>query len=63
MYEYKFVKIDIKGWLKRNPKEDYHRIVDEYAKDGWRLIQIFAPGLSGYGEVAFFELIFEKEKS
>jgi len=65
VYEYKFVKIDVGGFplgtLK--PKEDYHRLIEGYAKEGWRLVQIFAPSVSvgGGGIPAYFELIFEKE--
>jgi hypothetical protein len=67
VYEYKFVKIDVGGFplgtLK--PKEDYHRLIESYAKDGWRLVQIFAPSVSvgGGGVPAYFEIIFEKEVS
>ena len=65
MYEYKFVKIDLEGfWVgTKKPKEDHHRIIEKYAKDGWRLVQIFAPSVSvrAGGVSDYFELIFEKE--
>jgi len=65
MYEYKFVKIDLEGfWIAtKKPKEDHHRIIEKYAKDGWRLVQIFAPSVSvkAGGVSDYFELIFEKE--
>lgn len=63
MYEYKFIKIELKtaGVLKPvEAKEDYHKIIDEHAEQGWRLVQIFAPGTGIYGAAAHFELIFEK---
>ncbi len=41
--------------------EDYHEIIEGHAKEGWRLVQIFAPPIKGYGIADYFELIFEKE--
>jgi len=45
-------------------KEGHHRLVDEYAKEGWRLVQIFSPSVSasGGGISDYFELIFERKK-
>ncbi|MCY6372496.1 DUF4177 domain-containing protein [Clostridium ganghwense] len=63
MYEYKFEKIEMKsGLLRVKPEEDYHKIIEKYAAEGWRLIQIFAPAISGYGSAPYYELIFEKQK-
>lgn len=62
MHEYKFVLIDLKqGFLKAEAKEDYHEIIREHAEQGWRLVQIFAPGTAAVGAAANFELIFEKK--
>ena len=63
MYEYKFVKIDLEGFFvaDKKPREDHHRVVERYAKEGWRLVQIFAPAVSVSGVPNYFELIFEKE--
>ena len=61
MYEYKFVKISLSsGFLVKKPKDDYQEIIREHAKHGWRLVQIFAPAISGYGIAKFYELIFER---
>lgn len=62
MYEYKFVRVDLSTW-KKEPTDDYHKIVEQHARDGWRLFQIFAPNVSGYGVANFFELIFERQRS
>ena len=43
-------------------KEDYHKLVEDHAKLGWRLVQIFAPGTGAYGVARYFELIFERER-
>lgn len=66
MYEYKFVKIDLEGfWIStKKPKTDHHRLIEEHAKERWRLVQIFAPAVSvmGGGIPEYFEIIFEREK-
>ena len=59
--EYKFVKLEIEFFSLR-PKEDYKEIINEHARDGWRLVQIFAPTTRGFGEAAYFEIIFEKSE-
>ena len=62
MYKYEFVRIELKSsFLSVKPAEDYQEIIHEYAKKGWKLKQIFAPPISGYGSASYFELIFEKE--
>lgn len=65
VYEYKFVKLDLGGfWVStKKPREDYHRLIEQYAKEGWRLVQIFAPSVSvrAGGVPEYFELIFERE--
>ena len=33
----------------------------EHARDGWRLVQIFAPGVAAFGAAKYYELIFERE--
>ena len=49
-YEYKFVRLG-EGWfgVKRHARDDYQEEIHRYARDGWRLVQIFAPGTGGYG--------------
>jgi hypothetical protein len=34
--------------------------VDDYARKGWRLVQIFAPPTGGAGRSEYFELILER---
>lgn len=61
MYEYKFVKIEFKR-LSSKPTEDYRRIIQKYAKEGWRFVQIFSPDFatSGVAVGTYYELIFER---
>lgn len=60
MYEYKFVKIEMKGTFKLEPEEDYQSIANQYGRDGWRLIQVLTPPTVGYGTVGYYELVFER---
>ena len=57
--EYKFVKLEL-GFFSDKPKGDYHDIINEHAREGWRLVQIFAPGTGPAGKASYFEIIFEK---
>ena len=60
MYEYSFVRLHL-GFFSGRPKRDYRHIVEDYARRGWRLVQIFAPGTGAYGSSKYFELVFERE--
>ncbi|CAM5793741.1 MULTISPECIES: DUF4177 domain-containing protein [Brevibacillus] len=62
MFEYKFVRVELSPF-RRRPKQDYQAIVAEHARQGWRLVQIFAPATGGEGAAMYFELIFEKQAS
>ena len=61
-YEYKFVRIG-EGWLsaRKEAKQEYQRVIQEHARQGWRLIQVFAPGIAAYGAAKYFEVILERE--
>lgn len=62
MYEYKYVNIKMTKTFKPKPEQNYHEIIDQHAKEGWRLVQILAPSLGFSGLATYFELIFEKQK-
>jgi hypothetical protein len=60
-FEYKFVRlgegiISVRGEAKR----EYQAEIQKHAQDGWRLVQIFAPGIGGYGAAKYYELILER---
>ena len=66
-YEYEFVRLEqSKNWFTQmsmpSPEacDKYQDVVHKYAGQGWRLVQIFAPGISIEGIAAYFELIFER---
>ena len=65
-YEYKFVRIgEYAGsavfGVRDRDRNAYEDIVHEHASDGWRLVQIFAPGVAAFGAAKYYELIFERE--
>jgi hypothetical protein len=67
-YEYKFVRLgDYRGsaWFGVSDKarNAYEPVVDEHARDGWRLVQIFAPGVAAFGAAKYYELNFERERA
>jgi hypothetical protein len=44
-------------------RESYQGLVHEHAAEGWRLVQIFAPGIAAFGASKYYELIFERERA
>ncbi len=59
-YEYRFIKVDLSGFATLKPKENYHGIIEEHAKDGWRLVQVFSPAVGTGGFSKYFEIILER---
>jgi hypothetical protein len=61
-YEYKFVRLG-EGWLAATSKarQCYQEQIHQHAREGWRLVQIFAPGIGAYGAAKYYELILERE--
>jgi uncharacterized protein DUF4177 len=65
--EYKFVRIGenrlsaVFG-VQDKARKGYEQVVNEHARDGWRLVQIFAPGVAAFGAAKYYELIFERER-
>jgi hypothetical protein len=61
-YEYKFVRLG-EGWLsvRRGGREYYQEEIHRQAQEGWRLVQIFAPGIGAYGAAKYYELVLERE--
>ena len=65
-YEYEFVRIgEYAGsalfGVRDRERNSYEVVVHEHAKEGWRLVQIFAPGIAAFGAAKYYELIFERE--
>jgi hypothetical protein len=52
------------GWAgiaRDKERETYQDLIHENALQGWRLVQIFAPGIAAFGAAKYNELIFERE--
>ena len=65
MFEYKFVRIgeyrlSALFGPRDKARKTYEAVVHEYARDDWRLVQIFAPGVAAFGAAKYYELIFER---
>jgi Domain of unknown function (DUF4177) len=65
-YEYTFVRLgEYRGsalfGVSDKVRGAYEDVVHEHARDGWRLVQIFAPGVAAFGAAKYYELIFERE--
>ena len=61
-YEYKFVRLG-EGWTaaRAEARDRYQEQIHQHAREGWRLVQIFAPGVGVYGAAKYYELILERE--
>jgi hypothetical protein len=60
MYEYKFERTSLNNpsFADSKPLDDYQNIIHQHAKEGWRLVQIFAPSTRDSGTSGYFGLIF-----
>ena len=63
-FEYKFVRLGEGVFGARSEaRRDYQAEIERHAREGWRLVQIFAPGVGVYGAAKYYELILERELS
>lgn len=58
MYEYKFVEADLGGFFSVT---NHREIINEHAKEGWRLVQVLAFDYDLRGRPKSYEIIFERE--
>jgi hypothetical protein len=63
LYEYKFVRLGDYAASALFGVSDKVRNAHEHASDGWRLVQIFAPGVAAFGAAKYYELIFERQRA
>ena len=58
---YKFVRPG-EGFFRarESAEKPYQNVVHEHAAQGWRLVQIFAPGTGVSGAAKYYELVFER---
>jgi len=62
-FEYKFVRLG-EGVLcaRKEAKATYQDVVNQHAREGWRLVQIFAPSIGAYGLAKYYEIILERPR-
>ena len=62
-YEYKFVRLG-EGVLsvKGEGKKAYQDVIHRHAREGWRLVQIFAPSVGIYGAAKYYEIVLERPR-
>ena len=62
-FEYKFVRLG-EGFfgVRREARDTYQDVIAQHARDGWRLVQIFAPGIAGHGAAKYYEIILERPR-
>lgn len=60
-YEYKFVRLG-EGFfgVRKAAHQEYQKVIVDHAREGWRLVQIFAPATVN-GSARYFEVILERE--
>ncbi|MDY0236365.1 MAG: DUF4177 domain-containing protein [Gudongella sp.] len=65
MYEYKIVELGFKRLglkaMAFSELEEHQEIINKYAKEGWRLIQILPVKFGNAGYPTKFEIIFERK--
>ena len=66
MFEYKFEKVVISNGLKEsqsNNMEQVEKVIEENAKDGWRLSQVLVvpKEKAGLFMINYYQVIFERE--
>lgn len=62
-YDYKFVRLG-EGLLRvrKAARATYQDVIHQHAREGWRLVQIFAPGIGASGAPKYYEIILERER-
>lgn len=61
MKEYVYVKLDIDSWLGAGSL-NHRKIIDEYAKKGYRYVGYIPTDISEKGKIKEMDLIFEIDK-
>ena len=61
-FEYKFIRLG-EGWMsaRKEATSDYQEVIRQEARNGWRLVQVFAPGIGVYGAPKYYDVILERE--
>ena len=68
MFEYKFIEVPINSTFPTKSKVDHsteeiREIIEEHAKDGWRLVQVYKPLGYKASTGSNYEVILERSRS
>jgi hypothetical protein len=58
MYEYNYVEATLGGFF---TEANHHEIIDKYAKEGWKLVQVLPMYYNSNGKPTDYEIIFERK--
>ncbi|WP_159888694.1 DUF4177 domain-containing protein [Paenibacillus puerhi] len=57
MYEYTFVETSLGGFFS---EATHQKTIIDYAREGWRLVQVLPTNYNGHGKPTRYEIIFER---
>jgi hypothetical protein len=57
MYEYTFVETSLGGFF---TSATHQETITQYARQGWRLVQVLPTNYNGHGKPTHYEIIFER---
>lgn len=57
IYEYKYVQATLGGFF---TEANHYEIIDEHAREGWRLVQVLPMYYNSHGKPTDYEIIFER---
>lgn len=60
MFDYQFIPIKTKGFFSFGLNQDYHRIIKEQSKMGWRFCQIDPTKWDTHGRWQEIEIVLER---
>ncbi|MDD4368260.1 MAG: DUF4177 domain-containing protein [Oscillospiraceae bacterium] len=62
MKTYKFIRVELEGvFPPKKPVQDYRKLIQDAAAQGWQLSQIFAPVVAPGPFAAYYEIILERD--
>ena len=63
MKKYEYVSLKFKGLFANfSLEDDYKKIIDEYARKGFKYVGFVPTKIEGYGRITSIDLIFEKDE-
>lgn len=57
MFTYMYIESTVGGVFKSG---NHREIINKYSKEGWRFVAAIPKSFKGYGQIASYDLVFEK---